>query len=221
MAILNDSECLANEINTSNPRENCDFLCSLDYTLNLYNEEVTSFSIVAGELPQDVELNSSSGTLSGNVISPDDWDTDISKYILNAYAILPDSDCPFDDIPELTVGELKSLDGLHVSGVNYGITGIKAYYRDNFSGGPLSQFNFTIRLTTTYEDELLLGVKYTSTVDKDFYIMVVPNTDPESFLLSYGEANNNFVNDDNQLLTPQEYIDWRKSQGHTFPSGCN
>jgi hypothetical protein len=72
MAILNDPEHLLNEINTPNPREYCDFLYHLDYTLNLLDEVVVSFTVIDGQLPENISLNMNTGILSGTVISPDD-----------------------------------------------------------------------------------------------------------------------------------------------------
>ena len=45
MATLDSNEHLLNEINTPNPRESCDFVCQIEYTLDLMGEEVESFDI--------------------------------------------------------------------------------------------------------------------------------------------------------------------------------
>lgn len=66
-----------------------------------------------------------------------------------------------------------------------------------------------------------MGMTEESEVSKEFYIKIVPNIDPKSFIISYEESNNNLVDDDMNSLTGQQYIDWRESQGHAFLSGCS
>ena len=218
MATLDSDEHLLNEINTPNPRESCDFVCQIEYTLDLMGEEVESFDITNGQLPNNLVLNALTGEVSGFVLSPDAWGSEISDYLLQIYANMDDNETPFPDIPDLTVGELKELEGMHLTGANYGIKGIKAYYRDNPNGGALSKFYFTVTLTTTYTDENT-GLTENGEVAKEFYIQIAPNADPKTFIISYG-SDNNLVDDDMNVLTGQEYIDWRESQGHTFLSGC-
>jgi hypothetical protein len=116
-----------------------------------------------------------------------------------------DEDTPFSDIPDLTVGELKSLAEYHLSGINYGIIGIKAYYRDFPDGGSLSKFYFTIRLTTEYTDSDTMLTEIFET-DKEFFIQIVPGNNPKAFLISYGNTHNNLVNDDMELISPEDYI---------------
>lgn len=217
MATLDDSEHLENEINTPNPREYCDFEKQLQYTLDLNEEEIVEFRVTDGQLPLELELNNNTGFISGNATSPDDWKTEISNYLLEEYAEMEDWETPFPGSPNLTIGELKKLDQLHISGKNYTIFGIKAYYRDDKE--ELAQFNFEITLETTYIDTET-GVEGTSTTSKWFYIQIVPNIDPEAFINSYGDTHNNLKNDDMEVLSPEEYIEWRKSQGHIYPSGC-
>lgn len=139
MATLDSNTHLLNEINTPNPRENCEYIHNLSYTLDLTDEEIVSFTITNGILPNNLNLNTTTGKISGVALSPDDWNTEVSDYILQEYAEMDDSETPFPDIPDLTVGELKELNGLHITAVNYGIKGIKAYYRDNLDGGSLSE----------------------------------------------------------------------------------
>lgn len=223
MAKLNDPEHLENEINTPNPRENCEYYKELDYELDLNEEEIDEFVITDGQLPLELELDSQTGEISGTAISPDDWDTKISKYVLDKYSDLDDDDTPFPGSPELTWGELKSLDHLHLSGKNYAIIGIKAYYSDKIDeevevDEDLPKFWFEVTLKTKYIDEDT-GEEENETSEW-FYIEIVPNIDPEAFIKSYGDEHNNLKNDDMEVLSPEEYIEWRKSQGHTYPSGC-
>lgn len=55
---------------------------------------------------------------------------------------------------------------------------------------------------------------------RQFFIQPVPAYDPEVFVRSYGESNKNLKDDDGNVLTGQEYVDWRKSQGHKYPKKC-
>lgn len=72
MATLDDPEHLENEINTPNPRENCDYYKQLEYTLDLNEEELDEFVVSDGQLPLELELDNQTGEISGTAISPDD-----------------------------------------------------------------------------------------------------------------------------------------------------
>jgi hypothetical protein len=222
LAIFNDLEDLQNEINTPHVRENCEYYKELDYTLNYNLEELINIEVTNGELPPDLEL-SELGIISGIAISPNEWNEEIQNYILAEYSDKPDDFVPFEDAPDLTIGLMKTMEEVHLTGQNYGLRGLKAYYKDNSNGGVLSQFKFEITLYTKWLDESIMPMPewVFEETSKWFYIMIVPNNDPKTFIIDYGNSNNNLVNDNIEIISPIDYIEWRESQGHFFDSGCN
>lgn len=217
MAIFNDPSQLISIVNAQNPHEGCEYLHFLDYTLDLNEEVVLNFSITEGFLPFGLSLDTLTGTISGYVDNMSNHsEYEVNNYILSDFASLSGDDIPFSDCPDLTVYDIKN-GPLHISGQNYIVKGLKAYWKDG--GGPLADIHFTITLNTEYLD-LLTGLITPSSISKDFFIKICTNNDPKEFIHLYGNTHNNLKNDNMELVSPSEYISWRESQGHVFLSSC-
>lgn len=227
MATLDDDTRLASEVNSENPHDGCLYEHQLLYTLDLPSETLVDFTITDGALPEGLVLDTLSGFISGEVVPLDTYHP-VKDYIRSDISSLDDSVILWDDAwlslddigTPLTVGDLKALNVIHYTGKNYNIKGHIAYAKE-FPSGDLTKFYFTVTLHSTYDNTAAGGSpnedNYTS---KEFYIQVIPGVAPKVFLINYGNDNNNLVDDDLNILTPEEYILWRESQGHVFLNEC-
>lgn len=147
-----------------------------------------------------------------------------------------------EDLELMTIGFLKNITDVgefsrgHYSGRDYGTKGHLAYVMDGYyideltmgeesisigeeslviGSDPIIQFNFVVRLT--YLDYSMTE----RTLDKEFYVKTIINIDPEVFLINYGNENHSLRHDNGEILTPEEYIAWRNSQGHEFLKDCS
>jgi hypothetical protein len=224
--IEDSGENLKSEIHSANPHELCEYLHNIEYELDLPGEELVSFSIVNGELPKGLVLESS-GKIHGSPIPLDTYH-EVRKYILKEidkgddYIPYPRCYETEDDIgnseKKLTVGYLKSLDGQHYSGRTWGTKGHLAYTRDD-PGGEFTKFYFTIDMYTTFLDEETGEILDNHNL-REFWIQPIAVWDPEVFCVVYGDSNKSLKNDDGEILTGEEYVKWRKSQGHIFLKKC-
>lgn len=176
-----------------------------------------TLTLTNGTLPQGLTFNET--IISGTPTSLNSYHS-VKDYVVNSISSLPDSTIPFKDIPDLTVQKIKnSATQMDVGGNLYTLKGLKGYLKDNPSGGTLNRFivEFSFQSNVLNElGELPLPIKY------EGYVQVNPNYSPRGFVTDYGTANPILKNDNMEILTPQEYINWRLSQNQNwFLQGCS
>ncbi len=212
------SNILESDINSQNGKEGCAFSEEIKYIM-YEDEEFISLDIEdASALPLGLVYG---GFFVTGTPIPLDTYHEVKDYLISYLSSQPDDYVPFPDVSEckpppklplLTVGVLKdNPDSGHYSGKDWSIKGHKAYSKD----GNIVSFEFTMVLTylnllTSSEEEY----------KRNFIVYVVPNIDPKVFIHLYGDSNENLVNDDREIVSPEEYITWRESQGHVFKRDC-
>lgn len=55
---------------------------------------------------------------------------------------------------------------------------------------------------------------------QEFYIQAIAVWDPAVFCVAYGDSTKSLKNDDGEILSGEDYVTWRKSQGHKYPAKC-
>ena len=240
MSIFLDNEGqLPSEIYSENPHELCEYYHELLYELDLNEEELIQFSISSGKLPKGISL-SPEGIIKGSPLPLDGYHP-IKNYVLKEFASKSPNDIPFPDcyksidnpnnLEPLTVKDILEMKTHHYSGRTWGIKGHLAYSIDN-PGGEKTKFYFTVELKTKYivaeppEGEENTdpngepGDEIITNNYREFYIQPIAVWDPEAFAVAYGDSTKSLKNDKKEVLTGEEYVQWRESQGHKFAKKC-
>lgn len=207
----------------SNPfaTEACQFSTIIEFEPIIDSEGLIVFSesLLIGELPKGLELTENSEStqvISGIPVSLNSYHpikNYIRKSIQGDLFSIPFKDVlRDDDITPMTLHDIINYPKIHKSGINYLSKGNKAYHIDG--GGPLVDFEIT-SVKRYINSETAEVTEYSKT----FKIKVKPSWNAKEFIMSYG-SDNPLVNDDMEVLSPEEYLKWREENGHEYKSGC-
>lgn len=169
-----------------------------------YEDEDKGIDLSWGTLPNGISLGATSGLISGTLEQLNLYH-EVALYKSSKYEAKEEA------------GKPGKYTGWDITGNKYVSEGMIAYHTDN-PGGSMTEFPFTVGLLTMWITPV--GVPALSYTTSDHKIVTVPNNDPAAIALMYGADHDNLADDDGNKLTPQEYIDWRVSQGHDLSIKC-